>query len=946
VKRAATVSARRRDGSATAEGAERPLRDRAGRSDRFEGVVEDRAGAAGALKESEEGFRALAENSADVIMRFDRQCRHLYVNRAVEAQTGIAARDFIGKTHEELGFPRDLCRIWEEAITAVFVSRAVGRIEFQLPTGIWIDWQLVPEFAPDGSVRAVMTAARDITDRKRMEEALERRVAARTEELGRALAALQEEVFQRTRAQEAISESEIRFRTVVENMPAMMVALDENARVVAWNRECERVTGYGAGEVIGEPRALQIAFPDPTYRRHVLRRWFAARGNFRDLEVDIRCSDGSTKTIAWSSISAAAPVKGWAAWALGRDITEQRRAENALRESERTARALLDAPTDVALLLDREGSIVAANEHAARRLGVPIERLLGGNLYELLEPDVAARRRQRIEEVIATGAPVRFSDQRDGLAFDNSFFPVFDDRGEVRRVAILARDVTDLVRAEEARARLATAVEQASEAIVITDVHGVVQYVNPAFEGISGYRAAEVVGGTLGVIKSGAQPPEFYRELWRTILAGDVWTGHFTNRRRDGSLYQEEATITPIRDGDGAIVGFVAVKRDVTREVALERELRESQKMQAIGQLAGGVAHDFNNLLQALLGSVEMLRARAADPEVLERTIEEIEADVLRGAALTRQLLVFARREVLNPQRLDLNAVVQEMAGLLRRLMRETIQISLDLAPDALPIDGDVGQLQQVVSNLALNAADAMPEGGVLVVRTARRSTGEAFVAIEDSGHGIAEEIRARIFEPFFTTKTVGKGTGLGLPVVQSIVASHGGRIEVETVVGKGSTFSVFFPMRGQTPVERAPAGAETPEAERGAGERILVVEDESGAREGLHDMLEVLGYAPFSVASGEEALRLEGAQPFDLLLTDLVLPGLPGTAVAGRLRERWPELKVVLMSGYAADAEVRAGVQSGAMRFLQKPFDMVTLARELRTVLGAGPERGRLGAS
>ncbi|MEW6338290.1 MAG: PAS domain S-box protein [Acidobacteriota bacterium] len=902
-----------------------------------EGAVEDNVVAAEALEESEERFRALAENSADVIMRFDRQLRHLYVNRAVEAQTGIAAADFIGRTHEELGFPADLCRTWEHAISEVFATSAARRIEFELPSGVWIDWQLVPEFAPDGSVRAVMTAARDITDRKHVEDALERRVAARTEELGRALAALQGEVLERTRAQEAISESEVRLRTVVENMPAMMVAFDENARVVAWNRECERVLGYSAGEVIGEPRALQIAFPDPRYRRQVLRTWLEARGHFRDLEVEILCRNGSTRTVSWSSISADAPIKGWATWALGRDITEQRRAENALRESEQTARALLDAPTDVALLLDAAGTILAANEHAAQRLGVPIERLIGGNLFELVEPEVAARRRQRIEEVIATGAPVRFSDERLGSTFDNSFFPVFDAQGRVSRVAILARDVTDLVRAEEARARLATAVEQASEAIVITDVRGVVQYVNPAFEGISGYRAEEVIGQTLGIIKSGAQPSEFYRELWRTILGGDVWTGQFTNRRRDGTLYQEEATITPIRDGAGTIVGFVGVKRDVTREVALEQELRESQKVQAIGQLAGGVAHDFNNLLQALLGSVEMLKARSGDPEVLARTIAEIEADVLRGAALTRQLLVFARREVLKPQRLDLNAVVREMGTMLRRLVRENVRFTLALADEALPIDGDLGQLQQVVSNLALNAADAMPEGGQLVVRTGRTPAGEAFVAVEDNGRGIPDEIRARIFEPFFTTKAVGKGTGLGLTVVQAIVAGHGGRIEVETGVEEGSTFSAFFPARALPPSEPTRASVDPRADHRGAGERILIVEDESGAREGLHDMLDVLGYEPSAVASGEEALHLAEEQPFDLLLTDLVLPGLPGTAVAARLRARWPALKVVLMSGYAADAEVRAGVQCGAMRFLQKPFDMATLARELRAAIGAG---------
>jgi len=382
------------------------------------------------------------------------------------------------------------------------------------------------------------------------------------------------------------------------------------------------------------------------------------------------------------------------------------------------------------------------------------------------------------------------------------------------------------------------------------------------------------------------------------------------------------------------------VNEDITArkqaEAALERSrahLFEAQKIEAVGRLAGGVAHDFNNILQAMLSLATVLRLRAASPE-LAKIVAEIEAHIKRGAGLTQQLLLFSRRQAVERKRLDLGEVAGAAGMLLRRLIPENIRLAVDTTPERLWVEGDAGQLQQVLMNLAVNAKDAMPGGGTLTVST-RPGDGEAIIEVADTGEGMDEDTRTHLFEPFFTTKGVGKGTGLGLSVVHGIVEQHGGRIEVESSPGEGSVFRVVLQaMPAPDEAAKEPSGEK--ELPRGDGARLLVVEDEEGARKGLVELLEFLGYEVTAVGSGEEAGVLPDEPAPDLLLTDLVLPGIDGAALAAGLRDRWPNLKVVLMSGYTEDEAVRRGVNEGDVHFLQKPFDMVALARALRAALGS----------
>jgi signal transduction histidine kinase/CheY-like chemotaxis protein len=386
----------------------------------------------------------------------------------------------------------------------------------------------------------------------------------------------------------------------------------------------------------------------------------------------------------------------------------------------------------------------------------------------------------------------------------------------------------------------------------------------------------------------------------------------------------------------------VATLRGAAERRRAEAALRQAQKMEAIGRLAGGVAHDFNNVLQAILSMTQVLRARAGETVDWNTALCELEDQIRRGGGLTRQLLVFARREVSKPEETDLEAVLRDGAAMLSRLLRENIRFQTRLSGAPLRIAADRGQIEQVLMNLVLNAADAMSEGGELSLATGCDGEEWVWFSVADTGHGIPAELQGRIFEPFFTTKEIGQGTGLGLSVVHGIVTSHGGRVEVSSEVGRGSTFRVVLPALGFGPAPVARRDEALPEPAQGAGERVLVVEDEDGARQGLEEILEILGYRAAAVASGEEALALASTEPFDVLLTDLVLPGISGAELAGRLAGRRPAPAVIIMSGYTEDEAMRRGIRTGEVRFLQKPFDMETLARELRSALEESEAEGR----
>ncbi len=454
---------------------------------------------------------------------------------------------------------------------------------------------------------------------------------------------------------------------------------------------------------------------------------------------------------------------------------------------------------------------------------------------------------------------------------------------------------------------------------------------NDAFARLYGFDSREEAL-THGVVELYPDPKA--RQEFLTVLRRSRTLVSFESRgrRKDGGevWLLENAGLAP--DEHGLMTQIEGTLVDITERKTMEEQLRHAQKMEAVGVLAGGVAHDFNNLLQAMLATVSLAERDVASAAPTAARLRELGEQIKRGAGLTRQLLLFSRRETTRPETLDLNELVREAIGMLRRMVRENIAFALHLDPSPLPVEADRGQLEQVLANLVVNAGDAMPEGGRIDLSTWERD-GIVHLAVADTGDGIPEAIRERIFDPFFTTKSPGKGTGLGLSVVHGIVTRYGGTATVDSREGAGTTFTISLP-RDTSPPDAAARFEARSEPRRGGGERILLVEDEAPARELLAEILDSLGYAVTATGSGEEAMALPASEPFDLLLTDLVLPGRSGGDIALELGQRWPSLRVVLMSGYTEDEAVRLAAGGGFVRFLQKPFDMSSLARELRDAL------------
>ncbi len=524
-------------------------------------------------------------------------------------------------------------------------------------------------------------------------------------------------------------------------------------------------------------------------------------------------------------------------------------------------------------------------------------------------------------------------------------------RGEldlVRRVADQVSGALVRSRLAETQQRLSTAIEQIAEAVMITDTDGTILYVNPAFEQVSGYGRGEAIGRNPRILKSEKQDDTFYEQLWQALAAGNVWEGRLVNRRKDGTLYTGDIIITPVRDQQGEIVNYVATQHDVSREIQLEQQFQQSQKMEALGRLAGGIAHDFNNLLTIIHLSTRLLERQVQPNTTLWKHIQRIEETGERAANLTKQLLSFSRREIIESQIVNLNDLVSELGGMLQRVIGEDIELVTLLGENLWSLRTDPSQLEQVIVNLAVNARDAMPEGGTLTIETANvildplyaarhvdARTGEhVMLAVSDNGVGIPDDVKPHLFEPFFTTKEREQGTGLGLSTVFGIVRQGDGHIRVISEEGEGARFEIYIPSTQERRPEEVSRATPLSEGE-GTG-TILLVEDEDGVRELTARTLILQGYQVLVAGNGQEALQVskgfEGR--INLLLTDVVMPLMDGRALVKQLQPQRPDMRVLYMSGYADRPLVRQFMSDPRIAFLAKPFTMEALIAKVQTVL------------
>ncbi len=620
------------------------------------------------------------------------------------------------------------------------------------------------------------------------------------------------------------------------------------------------------------------------------------------------------------------------------------KAEEALGRSEDRMRLFFERQLVGMAITSPAKGWLQVNDRLCAMLGYAREELIRLTWAELTHPEDLASDVAQFDRLLAGDIDnytleKRFIHQDGKWVHTNlAVACVRHPAGPVDYVLALMEDITERKRMEEAHARLAMAVEQAAESIVITDTSGTILYANPAFEKVSGYTRAETLGQNPRLLKSGQQEAEFYRRMWEALKRGQVWHGHFCNKHKNGNLYEEDATISPVRDATGTIVNYVAVKRDVTRELELAAQFRQAQKMEAIGQLAGGIAHDFNNILSVILGNTE-LAVMDTDPSHPARaSLIEIETASRRAQNLVRQILTYCRQQPQDRQVIPLEPIIAEAAKFLHATIPSGVEIVLALAASVPPVRADATQIHQVLFNLCTNAWHALEDQpgriGIqlqtvtLDAAAAERLAGLrpgrfACLSISDTGKGMDAAMLECIFNPFFTTKAPGKGTGLGLSVVQGIVAAHDGAITVVSQPGQGSTFQVYFPTAdtGTADSEIVSEGPVPP----GQGQHVLFLDDEETLVRLATLMLERLGYRATGFTHAAAAVQAFRANPsqFDVAITDLNMPGTSGLDVARELLTVRPDLPVLLCSGYVTE-QMRAQARSADIRrVLYKPYTM-----------------------
>ena len=639
-----------------------------------------------------------------------------------------------------------------------------------------------------------------------------------------------------------------------------------------------------------------------------------------------------------------------------RERARRKRAEWDLIRREGDFRTLMENSLDVLSILNRDCVSQYHSPSLKHVLGYEPIELIGRNAAALVHPDDLPAAKQAFEDLIQhpekrVTQEIRCR-RRDGTWLDLEVICQnrLKDPG-IGGVVLNSRDITNRKQAEAHLRLQSAALESAANAILITDRSGIAIWANPAFTRLTGYSTQEIVGQNLRVLRSGEHDQLFYRKMWDTILAGRVWQGEMVNCRKDGSRYTEHCAITPVRSERGEITHFIAVKQDITAQKELASQLRQAQKMEIIGQLAGGIAHDLNNILAPILMATGMLREKSSDPED-QRTLAMLETSARRGADIVRQLLWFGRglqgqRVLLNPKYL-----MNDVARFVSETFDKSIQLERNLPANLWAIKADPTHLHQVLLNLCLNSRDAMPFGGRLGIAARNFTVDQDYAAqhpeaspgpyvileIKDTGQGISPEIRQKIFEPFFTTKPPGKGTGLGLWSVASIVKDYGGLLELDTEVGKGTTFRVYLPAEPESRAEEPSAERQSPP--RGHGETVLVIDDEEAVRKVVQKTLENFGYRVLIAGDGEKAVAtyVENRAAIAVVLTDLMMPVMDGAATIRALQSINPQVKVIAGSGLGRHPRRDSLIGLGVKHFVTKPYTAETILLKLQEVLAEDP--------
>ncbi len=741
----------------------------------------------------------------------------------------------------------------------------------------------------------------------------------------------------------ALRESAVRYRTLFEANPNPMWVYDmDTLALLIGNEAALKKYGYSLEQfqdlTLRDLRAPEEV-PVLLDSLHDLKGSVYGSGPWRH-----RRADGSFLSVEITSHEIIWEGRR-ARIVLARDITGEESARREVARSEEKFRGIYEAAHDAILLLDGQNCFADCNTRALELFRGDRSDLVGQN-PGILSPLVQPAGERGFEPCLR-----RMADQRgklrepfacrlrrmDGTEFDAEITLSPLESGSAALQLVIVRDVTENKKTTAKLNLLHAALQAAPVGWVITNKAGLIEWANPAFTSMTGYALDEVIGRNPRLLRSGEHPNEFYFEMWRTIMRGEIWRGDLHNRRKDGSLYHEHMVIAPVRDDRGEIEHFVAMKQDITGERRLEQQLVRAQQLESVGMLASGIAHDLNNVLAPIVLGVDLLKTELMNPEARTR-LELVGQAARRGAGVVKHLLTFARGGDGERASVQLRYLVKEVAQLARETFPREIDIEVVAADGLPPVFGDVTQIHQVLLNLAVNARDAMSQGGRLTFGLRRvqvdaekaklspglKEGGYLELSVTDTGTGITEEVMAHLFDPFFTTKPLGKGTGLGLATVYGIVRSHGGEVEIDTRVGRGSTFRVLLPehVNRTGPV---PSGLEVTSTLQGAGRWVLVVDDEEPIRTVVKELLTRRGFRVVTAADGVQALQLFLLRPKDyaVVIVDMMMPRMNGTAVVKALRAHVPELPVIRCSGLAEELREAepAASQPVFEVFLPKPF-------------------------
>ena len=916
----------------------------------------------GGLEQERLTLRMLIDNLPDGLFLKDRESRFTFANQFIAELMGAPDPSLLqGKTDSDF-YAKEVAATFRADDRAVMESQKslINKEESTSLSGRqrWFLTTKVPLVNTRGAVTGLLGITRDITQRKELER--------KNQQLA----------------------------TLVESSDDAIVGYDLNRRITVWNGGAERLYGYTEGEMVGTPTSQTIP-PELEEEARLMREQVMQGGQVTRYETTRLRKDGS-KIMVSLSLSAIRDTEGRIVGmaSTAHDITGRKRAEEALRDSKRQLTDIIDFLPDATLAIDREGHVIIWNKAIERMTGIPAAQMIGRGDHAYTIPFYGEAREHLMDFVHkdCEEIPVRYSsitregDTLSAEVFCNALYnnkgawvyskvsPLCDKSGSIIGVIESIRDITERKQAEEvlreSQRRLSDIVDFLPDATFAIDTEGTITAWNRAIEQMTGKTKEQMLGRRnyeYAIPFYGRRYPmlvdlifdnrEEIKEKYAFVdRRGDTPVGEgFAPLLREGKGAHFWGAATILRNERGKIVGAIESIRDITdrkraeeEKAKLEGQLQQAQKMESVGRLAGGVAHDFNNMLVVILGHTEMALEQVDPTQSLHADLEEIRKAAERSAALTRQLLAFARKQTVAPRVLDLNQIVEGMLTMLERLVGENVHLTWQPKADLWPVMVDRSQIDQILTNLCVNARDAIADVGKITIETGNSAIDEAYcadhpgfvageyvlLAVTDDGRGMDKETQSHLFEPFFTTKEMGKGTGLGLATVYGIVKQNNGFINVYSEPGHGTRFTIYL-LRHSGKTEQARGQEAEGSAQRGH-ETILLVEDELASLNLIRKMLERQGYIVLAASTPGEAIRLarEHAGEIHLLMTDVVMPEMNGRDLARRLLSLFPHLKRLFASGYTANVIAHQGVLDEGMHFIQKPFSRKDLAAKVREAL------------